>query len=127
MYTDIQHNIALVDTLTNLFKNHYSGNENAIKKDVLTARVVSGYGILTCERSVRNAISYIRLNDLLSPGFIVSDVNIGYWLTYNESEMDTFLNKQLNRMTSQFQNLKQLHQRIRYAKHTGPLVQQQLF
>jgi hypothetical protein len=127
MYNDIQINLALVDTLTTLFKGQYQGGSNAVKKDELTARVVAGYGIITCERRIRHAIAYIRLNDLLNPGFIISDNSNGYWLSYDETEMDTFLNKQLNRMTNQFQNLKQLHQRIRYAKNTGPQIQQQLF
>lgn len=127
MTIDIEQNFELVNILIQLFKEKYTGNENAIKKENLTAHIVVNSGFNTSERRVRHAISYIRLNDLMKPGFIVSDVKIGYWLSNDETEMDTFLNKQLNRMTNQFQNLKQLHQRIRYDKPTGRAVQQQLF
>lgn len=127
MISDNHVNQDLVEVLITLFKNNYSGNENAIKKDALTAHIVSNFGLYACERNVRHAIAFIRLNDMVKPGFIVSDVSAGYWLTSEESEMDDFLNKQLNRMTNQFQNIKQLHQRIRYAKNTGPVKQQPLF
>lgn len=118
--------INLVDALTDLFRENYTGNENAVKTGSLVAKLAK-LGIITSGREIREAMGNIRQMDMLEPGFIVSDVNDGYWLSYDAAEQDSFLDKQLNRMSNQFKNVKALHQRIRYGKKSGPEIQATLF
>jgi hypothetical protein len=116
----------LVDVLIKLFQTRFAGNENAVKTESLIAQCAKE-DIIASGSNIRRVLGHIRQNDLLSPAFILSDVHIGYWLSNNESEMNAIIDKQLNRMASQFQNLKPLHQRIRYGKKDITELQTQLF
>jgi hypothetical protein len=119
--------LALSTAIISIFKSNCYGVEKAIKNNVLISILANRFSIATTGREIRHVLGYIRANDLLNPAFIVSDVNEGYWLTNDVSELNDFLEKQLNRMSSQFQNIKLLHQRIRYAKKNTPELQPILF
>lgn len=98
-----------------LFEADYTGNENAVK----TANVLeklANMGIAMKPQTLRAIIQEIRRKDMLAPNAILSDVSAGYWLSADKAEMSAYIDKQMNRMANQFQNLKPLHQRIRYAK-----------
>lgn len=117
--------ITLAGVMVNMFITSFSGNENAVKTKGLICEFAK-LGIAIQGRDIRKLLGHIRQNDLLAPQYILSDVSIGYWLSNNEAEMSAFIDKQMNRMTTQFQNIKPLHQRIRYGKKAGPYIQPQL-
>jgi len=117
---------SLVDMVLALFKTRLKGCEHAEQTSTILA-YLSIAGCETSPQTLRAAIGHIRREDLLAPGYILSDINAGYWLSDDKAEMSAFLDKQLNRMTNQFQNIKLLHQRIRYAKDDSPQLQTKLF
>ncbi|WP_432714394.1 hypothetical protein [Pedobacter sp.] len=116
-----------VQDLMSVFKDRYSGKAKAVKTaDLLFHLKASGKGIIS-PQTLRELLGYIRHNDLLSPGFIVSNVNIGYWLSFEKEELSGYLDQELNRMSNQFQNLQLLHQRTKYGQKTALKTQQSLF
>ncbi len=118
--------VAHIDVLLRLFQTDFNGINNAVKTNRLIGALAKS-GIAMKPQSLRYLLGHIRQNDLLSPGFILSDVNEGYWLSYDDTEMSEWLDKQMNRMSNQFSNIKQLHQRIRYNKKAGNNFQPSLF
>ena len=115
-----------LDTLIALFKSLYTGNENSVKTDQLLFEFAK-LNIATSGQTIRHLIGMIRRNDLVAPGAILSDVSNGYWLSNDQAEMSAFIDKQMNRMSNQYQNIKALHQRIRMNKKAETEVQTQLF
>ncbi len=118
--------IQLVEIVIGLFKSLYHGNDNAVKTGQLIFDI-NKTGVTASGQTLRHVIGHIRREDLLSPNYIISDVNTGYWLSSDEREMNDFIDKQMNRMTNQFQNLKRLHHRIRNNKKSAQDLQAVLF
>lgn len=119
-------NKELTEIIIQLFKKFYCGHERAVKTD----RIIFDFaalGIAVEGRDIRKLLGQIRQRDLLAPQYILSDVKAGYWLSESEQEMSSWLDKQMNRMSNQFGNIKALHQRIRYAKKDNQNIQIQLF
>jgi hypothetical protein len=122
----IEQDLALVDVLISVFKDCYSGSDNAVKTDKLLFKL-TGLNVYVSPAMLRDAIGHIRKHDMLAPGFILSDVSYGYWLSYEHHEQDDFIEKMLNRMANQFQNLQSLHKRVRHGKNTSNTLQPTLF
>jgi hypothetical protein len=115
--------LSYVQSLLTVFRERYSGKDKAVKTaDLLFHLKASGKCNLS-PQTLRELIGYIRQNDLLAPGFIISNVNNGYWLSLDKAELDGFIDQELNRMSNQFGNIEMLHQRIRYAKKKSPEAQ----
>jgi len=116
-----------VQMLQSAFKEMYKGLKNASHTDkILLDLRGKGKGNLS-PQTLRDCIGQIRKNDLLAPGFICSDVNHGYWLSYDSKEIKTYFDKQLDRMGSQFENVARLHRRLGSGKSTPPKSQSTLF
>ena len=118
--------ITLTEILIKLFKDHHTGIGCAVK----TAHLLQELAVLsvsTNAKTIRNLIGHIRRHDILAPGYILSDVKAGYWLSYDTGEQSSYIDKQLNRMTNQFQNIKSLHNRVRYRKKQVKEIQAALF
>lgn len=106
----------LTDKLIELFTKRYNGKSNAVKSDDIIFHLKATGHSNVHGRDIRRIIGHIRQNDLVSPSFILSNVHAGYWLSSDATEMDSYIDQEMNRMSSQFQNIKSLHQRIRYNK-----------
>lgn len=118
--------LALADVVIALFRSLYHGSDKAVKTDrVLFELSKLGYPVKG--QSLRAVIGHIRQHDLVSPDYILSDVAYGYWLSSDEREMNDFIDKQMNRMANQFQNVQSLLKRMRYGNKNLQNAQIQLF
>jgi hypothetical protein len=116
-----------VQDLLSVFRERYTGKSKAVKTaDLLFHLKSTGKGNIS-PQTLRELLGYIRHRDLLAPGFIVSNVNTGYWLSFENDEMSGYIDQELNRMSNQFQNIKQLHQRTKYGHNTAEHLQHSLF
>jgi hypothetical protein len=111
--------LSYVQSLLGAFKERYTGKDKAVKTADLLFHLKAAGKCNLSPQTLRELVGYIRQHDLLAPAFIVSNVNTGYWLTLDKSEMDGYIDQELNRMSNQFGNLEMLHQRIRYGKKKG--------
>lgn len=90
----------------------YNSATAKIKKpDMLERMATRGY--ILHERELRNLISFIRRNDLASPGFIVSDTH-GYWYTENMEEMQKVWETEYGRAISILKNISPLRKRFKH-------------
>ena len=117
----------LVQTICDIFKERYTGKTSAAKTEEILFHLKATGTVSLSPQTLRKIIGHIRNNDLLAPFFILSNVNSGYWLSSVESELNAFLNQELDRMSNQYTNIQLLHQRIRNGKKKTENNQQQLF
>ena len=118
---------AFIAKLMDVFKNHFNDKNRAIKTEALLSFLRYEHNVKTNDRKLRAALGFIRRNDMLNPGFIVSDVNTGYWFSNDTAEHREFINDQLNRMSNQFDNIKELHKRTRITRPKTGAIQISLF
>lgn len=82
----------IVQTLISVFKGNYKTVDRAVSTEVLLYDLkAKGLATISAE-TLRELIKYIRDNNLMKPGYIVSSVNKGYWLSTDKSEISDFLN-----------------------------------
>jgi hypothetical protein len=91
--------------------NHKT-KSSAVKTDILLKKYRLGYSA----RHLRMVIELIRKNDLAAPAFLVSNTQVGYWITSDLSEMKAFLNQELDRVSNQVDNINTLRMRLMSPK-----------
>jgi hypothetical protein len=104
--------IAEIKELAELFRIKINGSNRAVKTEVL----LKNFGLTYSPQTLRRYLGYIRQNDLSAPGFIVSNVNLGYWYTECPTEKNDFLQRELNRIASQYANIEMLHRSLKSHK-----------
>ena len=111
--------IIIADHLIFLFKMYFDDKANAVKSEDLINHYYQLFKQPLHSRDLRRVLGFIRNNDLVSPGFILSNVANGYWLSIDLEEQKAFVNQQLNRMANQFDNIKSLHKRLKPTPQTN--------
>lgn len=118
--------LALAPVVAAVLKEKHPDKRNAVKSDDLIF-YLKAIGTVIRGQDLRAIIGHIRQQDLLKPGFIISDVHTGYWYSTDKAEMDAFIDQQMNRMSNQFDNIKALHQRMRHNNKQASEIQSSLF
>lgn len=105
-----------VQVVMYVFRTNYQGKSNAVvRKDLLPEiRKAANYDM--SDRQFRHIVAHIREQDIMSPFFIVSSVSHGYWLTDDQDEQNEFILQELNRMAHQYDNVKNLHIRLKTGR-----------
>lgn len=114
--------ITEINQLAHLFRTKLNGLNKAVKTDVL----LKNFGLNYSPQTLRKYLGYIRQNDLAAPGFIVSNVNRGYWYTECPIEKNDFLQQELNRIANQYANIEMLHLSLKSHK-SKPETTKQIF
>lgn len=113
--------------LMTVFKEKYKTRDKAIKSDDLLFGLKATGQVIMSPQTLRELIGYIRHHDLMSPAFILSNVNTGYWLSSDTKEIKGFIDQELNRMSNQFQNIDKVRQRLQDGKDKALKIQTALF
>jgi len=100
-----------IDAIISVMKSYYFQKHLAVKTDVLLYSL-RNKDVSISGQTLRKHLGIIRKLDLAAPAFIVSSVHLGYWCTEDKSEMDDYLQQELNRMANQFANVEALRQRL---------------
>lgn len=103
------------EQLLSVLSNNHNTKLSAIKTDILLKQYRLGYSA----RHLRMVIELIRKNDLAAPAFLVSNTQVGYWLTSDISEMKAFLNQELDRVSNQVDNINTLRKRLMTPKKSA--------
>lgn len=101
-----------IDAIIDVLKSYYFQKHLAAKTEFVLYSLRMNKGITISPQTFRKHLGLIRKYDLASPGFIVSNVNLGYWLTEDKEEMNDYLQQELNRMSNQFANVEALRTRL---------------
>ncbi|HMI01822.1 MAG TPA: hypothetical protein VK541_05025 [Pedobacter sp.] len=119
-------NLEVVHKVIDVFRAQYKNRDLAAKTEkILFNLAATGHRV--SEQNFRAIVGHIRNHDMMSPWFIVSNVNTGYWITKDEKELSAYLDQELNRMSNQFDNVSNLHKRLRHGKTKGTGNQASLF
>lgn len=113
-------NQTIIKDIVELFKSNYNTCKSAIKTKPFLAQLPH----LISPQSFRDLLGEIRRKALCAPGYIVSDVNNGYWYTEDTAEMNDFLQKQLNRISNQYANIEWLHNTLKEINRPSSKVEQ---
>lgn len=105
-----------IRAIMNMFSSCHHKRSLACKTHGLLHYLYAACDIKITEQTFRKYVGIIRNKDLMSPGFILSNVHEGYWFTTDKKELNDFIDQELNRMGNQFANIEKLHQRVRYDK-----------
>lgn len=109
--------------LLDILKKYHNCKSAAAKTEVLLKSHCLGYS----SRHLRAVVEFIRQNDIAAPSYLVSNTINGYWLTSDFSEMKSFLNQELDRVSNQYGNIQPLHQRLISKKSNKGIQQLHLF
>ncbi len=116
-----------IGILLDVFQKEYNGRKNAKSGDEILLKLKGTGRLNICPQTFRELLGIIRENDMLKPGFIVSRVSIGYWLSFDSAEQDEYLQRELSRMSNQFTNVSSLHKRLKYKSKNKPKSQLSIF
>lgn len=116
-----------VKVLIKAFKESFTGIDKSAKTVKLLDILRKHYHLNLNDRTLRKYVGYIRENNLLDPGYILSNVRCGYWLSLDESEQDDYLMQEMTRMSHQFANVAPLHKKLRYNNPKSKTEQIPLF
>lgn len=111
----------LMREIVDLFITKHNQRSLAIK----TKDLLSKLSARCLPQTFRDILGEIRRTGATGNGFIVSDVNIGYWYTEDKDELYEFLQKQLNRMSNQYANIELLHKSLKELNRQ-PIKAQQI-
>ena len=116
-----------LEAVKEVFKSKAKGFKNVKNtKEIIT--ILKSKGVNIKATDLRYIIGFLRRNDAFSPSFIISDVTNGYWLSDDPKEQNMFLEKQLYRMVNQYDNLQELHKRLRTKiSKSNEIIQAGLF
>lgn len=90
------------------FRLNYNNRLSKITSDSIVKKLKEkGHDISGA--SLRNVLAYVRRNNLMHPGFILSDNN-GYWYSENLDEMKMVWRRQYGRALEIMTNFKPLHE-----------------
>lgn len=96
------------------FFQRYPGREYRIKSEYLRLKLqdIAGAPRALLDMELQNALGFMRREDMLAPGFILSD-NKGYWYSEDEEEqMDTW-QTQMDRATCMLKNFAPIYRRYK--------------
>lgn len=102
-------------SLIAILEKHHTTKATAAKTDV----ILKNYDLGFTARQLRMVVEFIRKKDLASPNYLVSNTQVGYWLTKEVSEMKAFLNQELDRVSNQVDNIQPLRLRLMEKKKTN--------
>jgi hypothetical protein len=98
----------VVGLICKSFRLNYNNRLSKITSDSIVKKLrAKGHDINGA--SLRNILAYIRRNNLMQPGFILSD-NLGYWYSENFEEMRRVWKSQYGRAIEIMTNFKPLHE-----------------
>jgi hypothetical protein len=103
--SEIEHKAARI--ICNSFRMNYNSSRKKIKSDLLISKLKErGYDF--SDSDLRRILAFIRRNNLVKPGFILSDNN-GYWYSEDFNEMKKVWQSQYGRAIEIMTNFKPLH------------------
>ncbi len=111
--TEMQKRIAGLLMLS--FRTNYNSSKRKIKSSAILAKI-SARGITIGDSELRQIIGHIRRNDMLQPGFILSD-NCGYWYSEDASEMERIWTAERRRAINIMANFQPLNARFKHLQN----------
>lgn len=118
---------ALDGQLSAEISNLFISTFNHVTRAVKTNDLLKQLSVKCLPQTFRDILGEIRRNGVLKKGFIVSDVQLGYWYTEDQQELNDFLQRQLNRIANQYANIQYLHNSLKSKRSNSETVKQLMF
>lgn len=102
--------------LINLICKSLVVNYNSVNNKIKSAEIIlklSERGIIVKDEDVRSVIRWVKRNDYVSPGFILTS-STGFWYSEDEKEMEQVYRSEWGRAIEVLTNIKPLYRRFKH-------------